>query len=71
MLNYSLIFIMLHTQIKLPKFLGIGAAKCGTTSLHEILAQHSEIYLPEKKELHFFENDAHYNVRFKLVCRLF
>jgi Sulfotransferase domain len=53
---------MLHTQIKLPKFLGIGAAKCGTTSLHEILAQHSEIYLPEKKELHFFENDAHYNL---------
>ncbi len=40
--------------VKLPTFLVIGAAKSGTTSLHHYLRQHPEIYLPSKKELHYF-----------------
>jgi hypothetical protein len=37
-----------------PNFFVVGAPKCGTTSLHLYLSQHPEIYLPPKKELHFF-----------------
>lgn len=46
--------------MRLPDFLCVGAAKCGTTSLHAILSGHPEIYLPERKEIHFFENDENY-----------
>jgi hypothetical protein len=33
----------------------IGAAKSGTTSLYDILMQHSDIFLPSFKEPHFFD----------------
>lgn len=36
-------------------FLLIGAQKAGTTSLHSALAQHPSLWLPEIKELHFFD----------------
>jgi hypothetical protein len=62
---------MVNNQINLPAFLGIGAAKCGTTSLHEILNQHSQIFLHEKKELHFFENDENYNLGVKWYANYF
>jgi len=39
-----------------PTFLGIGAEKCGTTWLHELLSTHPDIYLPTlRKEVHFFD----------------
>ncbi|MEA3445693.1 MAG: sulfotransferase domain-containing protein, partial [Bacteroidota bacterium] len=40
----------------LPDFIIIGAQKCGTTSLFAYLKQHSEIDLPEEKEIHYFDN---------------
>lgn len=46
-----------HHRIRLPDFLIIGAQKAGTTSLFDILKQHSKIYLHPKKELHFFDRD--------------
>lgn len=39
---------------KLPNLLVIGAMKCGTTSLHDYLNQHPDIFMSEKKELDFF-----------------
>jgi hypothetical protein len=39
----------------LPKFLCIGAQKAGTTWLHKNLNTHPEIFLPQTKELHFFD----------------
>lgn len=33
-------------KMKLPNFLIVGAAKCGTTSLHNYLNQHSNIFMP-------------------------
>jgi hypothetical protein len=39
---------------QLPNFFIIGAAKSGTTSLHEYLAQHPEIHMSFPKELNFF-----------------
>jgi hypothetical protein len=38
----------------LPNLIVIGAAKCGTTSLHEYLDTHPEISMSRDKELHFF-----------------
>jgi hypothetical protein len=42
---------------QLPNFFIIGAAKSGTTSLFEIVAQHSDVYASKKKEIRFFSND--------------
>lgn len=43
-------------QFKLPNFLIVGAQKAGTTSLFDILNQHSQVFLPPEKELHFFDH---------------
>lgn len=44
---------------RLPNFLVVGAAKCGTTSLWHYLSQHPDVYLPrQRKELHHFAADA-------------
>jgi len=37
-----------------PDFLIIGTQKGGTSSLHHLLSQHSDISFPKKKELHYF-----------------
>ena len=39
-------------------FLVCGAQKSGTTALAAYLRQHPGIYLPEVKELHFFDDDT-------------
>ncbi|MEL7075415.1 MAG: sulfotransferase domain-containing protein [Cyanobacteria bacterium J06582_2] len=44
----------------LPNFLGIGAAKCGTTWMYRLLKQHPQIYMPERKETNFFSSDDNY-----------
>lgn len=45
----------------LPNLVIGGAQRSGTTSLHYMLAQHPDIYLPPKpQEIHFFDIDAHY-----------
>ena len=43
----------------LPTFLGIGAPRSGTTWLHHVLRTHPDLFLPERKELHFF--DRHFS----------
>ena len=40
-----------------PNLLGIGCAKCGTTSLAKLLSSHPEIHAP-KKEMHFFDQGS-------------
>lgn len=42
-----------------PRFLGIGAQKSGTTWLHANLSRHPSIFLPETKELHYFDWNFH------------
>jgi hypothetical protein len=41
----------------LPTYLIIGAAKCGTTSLHHYLGEHPEIQVARRKELSFFVDE--------------
>jgi hypothetical protein len=44
--------------MRMPNFLLIGAAKCGTTALYEYLKQHPEIYFSPAKEPRFFALDG-------------
>jgi hypothetical protein len=39
----------------LPGAMVIGAMKCGTSSLHNYLAQHPQVIPPLRKEVHFFD----------------
>lgn len=45
-------------QAMLPTFIGVGAQRAGTTWVYNCLAQHPDVFMSAKKELHFF--DAHY-----------
>lgn len=47
---------ILGKKRKVPDFIIAGAMKCGTTSLHHILASHPHIFIPEK-EIHFYDMD--------------
>jgi Sulfotransferase domain len=38
----------------LPSFLVIGAMRSGSTTLHQALSEHPEIFMSQPKELHFF-----------------
>ena len=40
-----------------PDFFIVGAPKCGTTALYRCLEAHPEIFVPERKEIHFFGTD--------------
>jgi len=43
-----------HGRLQLPHFLVLGTQKGGTTSLHRLLGQHPQVFLPPGKELHYF-----------------
>jgi len=45
---------------KLPSFLIIGVAKCGTTGLYRTLINHPKIKSAKTKELYFFDRDIQY-----------
>jgi hypothetical protein len=40
-----------------PDFFIVGAPKCGTTAMNDYLREHPEIFIPAKKEIHFFGTD--------------
>lgn len=52
--NYFGNQIIKNSIYSAPDFMIIGAAKAGTTSLFQYLAQHPEILSPKEKELEFF-----------------
>ena len=54
-----------------PNFLIIGAQKAGTTSLHEYLNQHPNIFMSQPKEPHFFSKDECFSVGIKYYQRFF
>lgn len=45
---------MTSKNARLPNAIAVGAPRSGTTSLYHYLAQHPDIFLPERKELHYF-----------------
>jgi hypothetical protein len=42
-------------------FIVVGAAKSGTTTLHDLLSKHPKVCLPAVKETHFFDIDSNYD----------
>ena len=46
---------------KLPNFIIVGAGKCGTTSLHNYLSQHPQVYICPQKETFFFMGEEQRN----------
>jgi hypothetical protein len=42
------------TAARWPDFLVLGTQKGGTTTLHHLLRQHPDVFLPSVKEVHFF-----------------
>jgi hypothetical protein len=47
----------MNNQIKLPNLLIVGAAKAGTTSLHNYLADHPQIFMSKHKEPKYFTSE--------------
>ena len=45
---------------QLPSFLLIGTNKSGTSTLYHLPKTHPQLFLPYKKELHFFNDDSNY-----------
>ena len=40
-----------------PNFFIVGAPKCGTTAFNADLKRHPDVFIPERKEIHFFGHD--------------
>ena len=40
-----------------PDFFIVGAPRCGTTALYSYLQQHPDVFMPHRKEPHFFGED--------------
>lgn len=47
--------------MQLPNFLIVGGQKCGSTTLHNVLVEHPEIFMSEQKEINFFTLDEKYH----------
>jgi len=52
--------MVLSTKKTKVDFLGIGVQKSATTWLFEILRQHDDIWMPPRKELHYFDRSLSY-----------
>jgi len=46
-----------------PNFLIVGAPKCGTTAMWRYLDQHPDIFLSQRKDIHFFGSDLMFRRR--------
>ena len=50
------------SNVRLPDFMIAGVQKSGTTSLHNYLESHRQVYFPEQpQELHYFDIDENFN----------
>jgi hypothetical protein len=46
---------------KLPNLFILGAAKCGTTTLAQVLSRHPDIFVPKIKEVSFFNEKLYFD----------
>ena len=51
--------LLRQRQVRLPDFLGLGAQRSGTTTLHMLLRKHPQAFVPDVKEVQYFS--LHYN----------
>ncbi len=59
------------SSLKLPDFVIIGAARCGTTTLYEYLKRHPDIFMCTPKEPGFFALEQEYAKGFDYYASLF
>jgi len=59
---------MARATRSLPDFLGIGAHRAGTSWLYANLKEHPDIWLPPRKELHYFDRSTEYPSPDHLAC---
>jgi hypothetical protein len=52
-----------RTHEPLLGFVIAGVQKAGTSALHSLLRSHEQIFMPQKKELHFFDTELGINWR--------
>ena len=38
----------------------LGYAKCGTSTLANMLNKHTQVYIPKGKEVHYFDDEERY-----------
>lgn len=50
---------MPSTSVSRPNFLCIGVPRSGTTWLHVVLSTHPKVLMPNKKEIHYFNDNYH------------
>ncbi|HTD01499.1 MAG TPA: hypothetical protein VK637_05095, partial [Chthoniobacterales bacterium] len=50
-------FSLKRHKVERLNFIVAGAQKSGTTALRYFLKQHSQIVLPDRQELHFFDDE--------------
>ncbi len=43
---------------RIPDFFIVGAPKCGTTAMYHYLRQHPQVFMPDRKEPHYFSLDV-------------
>ncbi len=43
----------------MPDFICVGAQKAATSSFYNMIRKHPDIFMPEKKELHYFDRDEY------------
>jgi hypothetical protein len=54
-----------------PNFFIVGATRSGTTYLYDLLRQHPDVFMPENKELNYFNHDARYRPNLRGYYRSF
>jgi hypothetical protein len=59
------------TAARLPTFLIIGAMKAGTTSLYHYLRSHPQVFMPDEKEVMFFDPRHHWGRGVEWYARQF
>lgn len=57
--------------LAIPNFLIVGAQKCGTTSLHELLSEHPQIEMSQVKEINFFSIQSKFEKGLSYYCKFF
>lgn len=55
----------------MPSFIVVGAAKCGTTSICELMSKHPNVFMTKPKEPHYFSRLATFEQRRKWYVSLF
>src|SRR5262249_10076131 len=67
-------FALKHRKIERLDFIVPGAQKSGTTALHYFLKKHPQISLPDRQEMHFFDDEeifARSPIDYELLHRQF